>query len=130
MKYTKDSSKFLKIEDVYYPFLVEYKVGNEPLMSSDTGRTIQTGEMKGRLVGIFPKIYLKFNIPDDVAVADIKPLFQTLVWNKNIKVDYFNPATDTIVTGYFYANTLDLEMLPDNYLGEFSINLISNKRLE
>lgn len=129
MKYTQDASQYLKIEGDYYPYITGYKVGYEGLMSSDTGRTIQTGEMKGRLVGVFPKIYLKFNIPDSVAVSTMKPLFETLIWNKNISVEYFSPATDSIVTGTFYANTLDLEMLPDNYLGEFSINLIATKRV-
>lgn len=129
MKYTQDIEEYIEIDGEYYPYITGYKVGYEGLMSSDTGRTIQTGEMKGRLVGVFPKIYLKFNIPDNVAVSTMKPLFETLIWDKNIEVKYFSPATDSIVTGRFYANTLDLEMLPDNYLGEFSINLIATKRV-
>lgn len=128
MKYLVN--KHLKIEGIDCTYLVKYKVGYEPLMSSDTGRSIQTGEMKGRLVGIFPKIYLRFNIPDGTNMNTVKNLFHHLIWNKNMSVEYFSPATNTIETGTFYANTLDLELIPDNFLEEFDINLIATKRVE
>jgi len=128
MQYSQKLDEYLKIEGEYYPFITSYKVGMEPLMSSDTGRSVQTGSMQGRLIGIFPKIELTIS-PSAMTTAEATVLYNHLIVNKNITVEYFDPSSNAVRTGSFYAGTLALPVEQWGEAGDFSINLISNNRL-
>lgn len=107
--------------------MTSYKVQRAKLWSADTGRSM-TGENKGTLVGIFPKITItggKMSQTDMAAIARLTDQAQT-----NIR--YFDPATMTNRTASFYFGDLTSELARagDMTYRAFEVNAIANRRME
>ena len=87
-----------------------------------------TGENKGTLVGIFPKITItggKMSQTDMAAIARLTDQAQT-----NIR--YFDPATMANRTASFYFGDLTSELARANDMTyrAFEVNAIANRRME
>ena len=120
---------------INYTGLISYKVGLNKLWSPDTGRSM-TGENKGTLIGIFPKLECQIGRQ---SAADRAVLLRLLM-KPRIHVRYFDPAYNTtgithsegygLVDAYFYANDQTDEMLNSKtlYHGPLNFNLIANSK--
>ena len=89
----------IKKGSTYYkvPKIIDYEVQYCKLWSSDTGRSM-TGENKGTLIGIFPKIVLKIGH----LTASEMALFLSLVNQPRAKVKYYDTEKQTIIDEEFY----------------------------
>lgn len=79
------------------PKIIDYEVQYCKLWSSDTGRSM-TGENKGTLIGIFPKIVLKIGHLTESEMAD----FLTAVNQARAEVQYYDTESKSIKTNTFY----------------------------
>ena len=68
------------------PKLIEYKLGYKKLWSSDTGRSM-TGENKGTLIGIFPKLEIKVGRLNEDEISTLLSLINVA----NANVTYYDP---------------------------------------
>lgn len=103
----------------------EYKVQFCKLWSSDTGRSM-TGENKGTLIGIFPKISVKLGrLSEDEMSAIIN-----LTNQARADVKYYDAGTKTLVTASFYFGdvTAQLERQSLMYHKGVSFSIIANKK--
>lgn len=103
----------------------QYKVGFKKLWSSDTGRSM-TGENKGTLIGIFPKLEIKLGtMPEDDMSAIINLTAQAAA-----DVQYYDGGTKSIVTNSFYFGDVDSELKrkSDMSYKEISFSIIANKK--
>ena len=86
--------------------VITYKVAFCKLWSSDTGRSM-TGENKGTLIGIFPKLSVKVgNLSEDDMSALINLLNQP---STNVK--YYDAGKQTLVTASFYFGDITAELM-------------------
>ena len=86
-----------------------YKVGYKKLWSSDSGRSM-TGEQKGTLIGIFPKLEITIgNMTDDNQSAIVN---LTMVAATDVK--YYDSGSKSLKTASFYFGDVDTEMLSKN----------------
>lgn len=86
--------------------LVQYDVQFAKLWSSDTGRSM-TGENKGTLIGIFPKLIIKVGRMSDVDMST----FLSLVNQASANITYYDPQYDKAITMSFYFNDPDANLL-------------------
>ena len=103
----------------------EYKVQYCKLWSSDTGRSM-TGENKGTLIGIFPKISVKLGrLSEDDMSAIIN-----LTNQSNANVKYYDVGAKALVTASFYFGDVsaDLERQSTMYHKGTSFSIIANKK--
>lgn len=103
----------------------EYKVQYCKLWSSDTGRSM-TGENKGTLIGIFPKISVKLGrLSEDDMNAIIN-----LTNQARADVSYYDVGKKALVTASFYFGDVsaDLERQSTMYHKGVSFNIIANKK--
>ena len=111
----------------YYkvPKIVDYEVQYCKLWSSDTGRSM-TGENKGTLIGIFPKIMLKIGH----LTASEMALFLSLVNQANANVKYYDTEKQQIVTASFYFGDAQDQLKRQNNMSHkpISISIIANKK--
>ena len=111
----------------YYkvPKIVDYEVQYCKLWSSDTGRSM-TGENKGTLIGIFPKIMLKIGH----LTASEMALFLSLVNQANANVKYYDTEKQQIVTASFYFGVAQDQLKRQNNMSHkpISISIIANKK--
>lgn len=111
----------------YYtiPKLVDYEVQYCKLWSSDTGRSM-TGENKGTLIGIFPKIILKVG----QLTADEMALFLSLVNQANANVKYYDTEYQKVVTASFYFGDAQDQLKRQKNMTHkpISISIIANKK--
>lgn len=105
--------------------LVQYEVQFSKLWSSDTGRSM-TGENKGTLVGIFPKIIIKTGRLDESDTAG----FLALVNQATTNITYFDAEKKAVVTASFYFNDADINLLTKTRMISegVEIHAIANKR--
>lgn len=100
--------------------LVTYDVGFQKLWSSDTGRSI-TGENKGTLVGIFPKLKVKFGKLNDDDMSALINL--TNVASTNVK--YYDVGKKAAATNSFYFGDVTDSLIRQSSMShkgpEFSI---------
>lgn len=83
----------------------EYKVQYCKLWSSDTGRSM-TGENKGTLIGIFPKITVKLGrLSEDEMSAIINLTNQAAA-----DVKYYDVGAKSLVTASFYFGDVSAEL--------------------
>ena len=117
----------LEINGVKVPKLINYKVGYKKLWSSDTGRSM-TGENKGTLIGIFPKLEIKLGVLTEYEMS----LLLSLVNVASADVRYYDNEYRQVITASFYFGDVDVELLRKSQMNykpiEFSI--IANKRRE
>ena len=103
----------------------EYKVQYCKLWSSDTGRSM-TGENKGTLIGIFPKISVKLGrLSEDDLSAIIN-----LTNQPRADVNYYDVGAKALVTASFYFGDVsaDLERQSTMYHKGTSFSIIANKK--
>ena len=103
----------------------EYKVQYCKLWSSDTGRSM-TGENKGTLIGIFPKISVKLGrLSEDDMSAIIN-----LTNQPRADVKYYDVGAKALVTASFYFGDVsaDLERQSTMYHKGTSFSIIANKK--
>lgn len=106
--------------------LIQYDVEYPKLWSSNTGRSL-TGENKGTLIGVFPKIVVQIG---NMTEANIKAILK-LTAQASTNVKYFNALKGTSVTASFYFGDVPSKLQKKSTMRhapcEFSI--ISNKRM-
>ena len=103
----------------------EYKVGYHKLWSSDTGRSM-TGENKGTLIGIFPKITVALGrMSEDDMSAIIN-----LTMQARADVKYYDVGKKSLVTASFYFGDVsaELEKKHSMYHKGMSFSIIANKK--
>ena len=115
----------IKIDGEIIPKILGYKVTYCKLWSSDTGRSM-SGENKGTLIGIFPKIELKVGTMTEEEMS----AFLRLVNKPNLSVTYYDTEKKKAITASFYANDAADELLRAKSMTHkaTSINLIANAR--
>lgn len=117
----------IKKGSTYYkvPKIVDYEVQYCKLWSSDTGRSM-TGENKGTLIGIFPKIILKLG----QLTADEMKQFLSLVNQANADVKYYDTEKQEIVEASFYFGDAQDQLKRQKNMSHkpISISIIANKK--
>ena len=118
-------ANLLKINDTNISKLVSYKVSYCKLWSSDTGRSM-TGENKGTLVGIFPKIEITLGKMTAVEMSK----FLALVNVASADVTYYDTEYKQNITNSFYfGDAVDEINRQKNMTHKpISISIIANKR--
>ena len=104
---------------------VAYNVAYCKLWASDTGRSM-TGENKGTLIGIFPKITVTLGrLSEDDTHAIIN-----LTMQARANVKYYDVGKKELVTASFYFGdvTADLERQRTMYHKGLSFSIIANKK--
>ena len=102
-----------------------YSVAYCKLWSSDTGRSM-TGENKGTLIGIFPKITVKLGrMSEDDASAIIN-----LTMQARANVKYYDVGKKGLVTAGFYFGDVSAEIQKQSsmYHKGMSFSIIANKK--
>ena len=103
----------------------DYKVGYHKLWSSDTGRSM-TGENKGTLIGIFPKITVTLGrMSEDDMSAIIN-----LTMQARADVKYYDVGKKELVTASFYFGDVsaEIEKQRSMYHKGTSFSIIANKK--
>lgn len=102
-----------------------YKVAYCKLWSSDTGRSM-TGENKGTLIGIFPKITVELGrMSEDDMSAIIN-----LTMQARADVKYYDVGKKGLVTASFYFGDVsaEIEKQRSMYHKSTSFSIIANKK--
>ena len=117
----------LKIGQTDIGRLVSYKVTYCKLWSSDTGRSM-TGENKGTLIGIFPKIEISIGKTTGSEMALLLSLFN----QASTDVTYYDTEKRENITSSFYFGDASDELLRQSGMRHkpMSISIIANKRRE
>ena len=102
-----------------------YKVAYCKLWSSDTGRSM-TGENKGTLIGIFPKITVELGRMSEEDTSAIINL--TMQARANVK--YYDVGKKDLVTASFYFGDVsaEIEKQRSMYHKGVSFSIIANKK--
>ena len=102
-----------------------YSVGYHKLWSSDTGRSM-TGENKGTLIGIFPKITVSLGRMSEGDTSAIINL--TMQASANVK--YYDVGKKSLVTASFYFGDVsaEIEKQRSMYHKGMSFSIIANKK--
>ncbi len=105
--------------------LTQYNPALPKLWSSDTGRSM-TGENKGTLVGIFPKLTIKSGRMGE----DDMSSFLYLVNQASADIRYYDPQYKKTVEASFYFNDAEPDLISSRWMryGEIEIHAIANKR--
>lgn len=115
----------LLINGVKVPKLTKYQVGYKKLWSSDTGRSM-TGENKGTLIGIFPKLEITVGRLTGNEMSTLLSLLNVA----NANVTYYDPEYKKVTTASFYFGDIDIELLRKSQMNykSFSFSIIANKK--
>ena len=107
------------------PKLVKYQVGYKKLWSSDTGRSM-TGENKGTLIGIFPKIEVTCGVLNEEEMSTLLSLVNVA----NANVTYYDTEYKRTITQSFYFGDIDDELLRKSQMRHkpISFSIIANKK--
>lgn len=109
------------------PKLLSYKVNYCKLWSSDTGRSM-TGENKGTLIGIFPKIEISVGRLTEEEMAT----FLSLVNQASADVTYYDTERRQNITASFYFGDTADEIIRQSNMShnKIEVSIIANKRRE
>lgn len=115
----------LKINGNDITKLVTYKVSYCKLWSSDSGRSM-TGENKGTLIGIFPKIEITLG----KMTASEMAAFLRLVNVASADVTYYDTERQENITASFYFGDVTDEITRQKSMShkQISVSIIANKR--
>ena len=118
-------AQLLKIGDTNITKLVSYKVNYCKLWSSDSGRSM-TGENKGTLIGIFPKIEITLGKMTAVEMAK----FLSLVNVASADVTYYDTERRQTLTNNFYFGDVADEITRQKSMShkQITVSIIANKR--
>ena len=102
-----------------------YKVGYHKLWASDAGRSM-TGENKGTLIGIFPKITVNMGRMSEEDTSAIV----NLTMQARTDVKYYDVGKQGLVTASFYFGDVstELEKQHSMYHKGMSFTIIANKK--
>ncbi len=103
-----------------------YKIAQNKLWKNSNRN--MAGELTASLVGIFPKIELKFRL--GLTQQQVSSLIAKLN-QPTFNVTYYDPQTNSMRTAEYYASDYDIELLDAhrNIYKEFSVNLIPIRRI-
>jgi hypothetical protein len=106
-------------------YLTSYKVSYCKLWSSDTGRSM-TGENKGTLIGIFPKIEVTLGRMTDAEMR----MFLNLVNRQSMDVTYWDTEIGMEMENNFYFGDVTDELVRKDGKRhkQISVSIIANKR--
>lgn len=121
------------------PGILSAKIADCKLWADDTGRSM-TGEFKGTLVGIFPKLFLSVDRQSAAERAELSILLNQPVTT----VRAYNVSKQKFVTASFYFNDVENQVdlwdkrgkfssgkyVNDGKFGEISFNVIATKKSE
>lgn len=116
----------LKINGVDYTgsILTPFRVEKNKLWGDDTGR-VMTGEMKGTLVGIFPKVIVEFYPKSELELSQLLTVLDTAFQT----VEYYDAVTRGLVTMGTYTNDYAYEIINLNpYYSEITVSFIATKK--
>ena len=118
-------TQLLKIGETNITKLVSYKVSYCKLWSSDTGRSM-TGENKGTLIGIFPKLEITLGKMTEDEMAN----FLSLVNAASANVTYYDTERKEALTNSFYFGDAVDEIYRQKNMSHkpITISIIANKR--
>lgn len=118
-------SNLLKINGKSIPKLIDYKVSYCKLWSSDTGRSM-TGENKGTLIGIFPKLEITVGRMNGDEASE----FLTIVNAPSASVMYYDTEYKKYVTASFYFGDVSDEITNERLMrrNQIKISIIANGR--
>lgn len=107
------------------PKITGYKVQFNKLWSSDTGRSM-TGENKGTLIGIFPKIILTIGKTTEDEMSVLLGLFNQASAN----VKYYDTELKTVKTASFYFGDAEDKLKSGKRMTHenIEISIIANKK--
>ena len=102
-----------------------YKVGYHKLWSSDTGRSM-TGENKGTLIGIFPKITVRLG---KMSEDDMSAIIN-LTNQSRANVKYYDVGAKALKTASFYFGdvSVELERQSTMYHKATEFSIIANRK--
>ena len=102
-----------------------YKVGYHKLWSSDTGRSM-TGENKGTLIGIFPKITVRLG---KMSEGDMSAIIN-LTNQARANVKYYDVGAKALTTASFYFGDVsaELERQSTMYHKATEFSIIANRK--
>lgn len=107
--------------------VTQYDVQFPKLWSSDTGRSM-TGENKGTLVGIFPKLLISVGRMGEEDLSS----FLFLVNQASANIRYYDFQYRKLVTASFYFNDAEVSLVSKRLMlhDKVEIHAIANKRRE
>ncbi len=107
------------------PKIKKYAPGYKKLWSDDTGRSI-TGENKGTLVGIFPKLTLTFA----PMTEDEMSIVENITCQASCLVKYYDSHTKTLLQNSFYFGDVDTDLMRKDTMmfEECTITVVANKK--
>jgi hypothetical protein len=120
------SAGIITIDGKEIPKIVGYDVQYGKLWADDTGRNM-SGEMKGTLIGIFPKITLSIGSTTDVECKALSQIFN----KANLLVSWYDVEKGFTENISYYCNDFEPKLKYKHKRTEykpFSINLIPNRR--
>lgn len=120
--------QLISINGKIYKCITIFKSKWNKLMSSDTGRSAETGEMGGTLKGVFPTIAVTFDPSDFVTKADLIALLQLARQNMNMTVRYYDVTAQDFKTMNCYCDDLELSVT-NNTVEPFTLTFIANKKV-
>lgn len=114
------SNTLLKIDGIKIPKIKEYKVGRNKLWKDSTRN--MNGDIRATLIGIFPKITIKFASMTETEMQLITSLLDKEFFN----VTYFDPRNSQEFTAKYYAADFETEILSKNkeMYSPFDVSLI------
>lgn len=114
------SNILLKIDGIKIPKIKEYKVGRNKLWKDSTRN--MNGDIRATLIGIFPKITIKFSPMTETEMQ----LITSLLDKEFFDVTYFDPRTSQESTAKYYAADFETEILSKNkeMYSPFDVSLI------
>ena len=116
----------LKINGIDYTgsILTPFRVEKNKLWGDDTGR-VMTGEMKGTLVGIFPKVIVEFYPKSELELSQLLTVLDTAFQT----VEYYDAVTRGLVTMGTYTNDYAYEIINLNpYYSEITVSFIATRK--
>ena len=116
----------LKINGIDYTgsILTPFKVERNKLWGDDTGR-VMSGEMKGTLVGIFPKLEVTFYPKSQVDLSELLTVLDS-GWQD---VEYFEARYNELQRLGTYTNDYSYEIYSlDPYYSEVKVSFIATKK--
>ena len=115
----------LKIGNKDISKLVTYKVTYSKLWSSDSGRSM-TGENKGTLIGIFPKLEITVGRMTDAEMSEFLKLVNVASQN----VTYYDTQYRRTVTQSFYFGDVSDEIVRQKSMSHkpITVSIIANRR--
>lgn len=120
------ANQVLIIDNWVVPKLIKYAVNYNKLWADDSGRDM-SGQNKGTLLGIFPKL----NVDVGEFNEDDMSSFLSKVNKSSFNIDWYDAETKSMRKGIsYYVNdyTIDLKSTKRMVYKSFSFNLIPNKK--